>query len=39
METHYFDPGLQRLVAKYIGTIEKAYLSAGSVSPEIKSLL
>lgn len=39
METHYFDPGLQKLVAKYIGTIKKAYLSAGSVSPEIKSLL
>ncbi|RCJ23505.1 hypothetical protein A6S26_02910 [Nostoc sp. ATCC 43529] len=39
METNYFDSGLQKLVSKYIATIKKAYLSAGSISPEIKSLL
>ncbi|WP_375506566.1 hypothetical protein [uncultured Nostoc sp.] len=39
MKTYYFDTGLQKLVAKYIGTIKKAYLSIGSVSSEIKSLL
>lgn len=39
LETHNFDTGMQKLIAKYIGIIKKAYLATGSVISEIKSLL